>query len=147
MSTTPLHTIEEIVEGKRPGNKVSRMRVEGGWLYTTNSRVISRAGAYALAISTTYVPDSKGTKEVIATHCKSCGGTGADNVSGFAGACDVCYGTGADEDLYSAGRGNFKGVIFRGHKTGNYYYMNDDDTWSEGFDTYKECGKAYSALR
>ena len=26
--------------------------------------------------------------------CKSCEGTGADNVSGFAGACDMCYGTG-----------------------------------------------------
>jgi hypothetical protein len=28
------------------------------------------------------------------TVCGSCGGTGADNVSGFAGACDVCEGTG-----------------------------------------------------
>ena len=53
----------------------------------------------------------------------------------------------ADEAVYITGKGNFKGVIYRGHKTGDYYYMNDDDTWSEGFDTYKECGKAYSALR
>ena len=35
--------------------------------------------------------DMKMSKDTV---CGSCGGTGADNVSGFAGACDMCEGTG-----------------------------------------------------
>ena len=40
------------------------------------------------------------------TVCGSCGGTEADNVSGFAGACDMCEGTGVvlGKDAWEARR-------------------------------------------